>query len=703
MIIHGALISAAVRTQTPGQVSDSYHTAASLLALTPEQAKREFPVRVRGVVTWKASNYISLIVQDGTAGIWVYLEHPAELSQGDEVEVVGHVSEGLFSPVVYGNTISRLGRTALPKPRDVTFKQLSTGGMDCQFVSVTGLVRSAGVGYGESRLHLPSLRIAMKDGVVDAILPAEDASGVDRLIGAVVRVDAAATAIKNENRQIIAPALSVDGIHNVTVLRPPPQDLFAQHLMRLGNVMQYRSGTDYWHSVRVAGIVTYYIPGESLYLEDKGLALFVKTRQVDQINPGDRVEVVGYPASHDSGPILEDAIFRRIGAGEPPQPTQVSVADLSTGTLNNVLVSVKGTLLRRVREPSSDVLLLQDKADIVLAELSHTGASDPLRNLREGSSIMISGISILEVEGTWNYGVDSAHAVRCKLLIRSPSDVKAIGPPTWWTIRHMFYISALLGILVIAFLAQVVRGRIEQWRLKAVHKERERLANEIHDTLAQSFAGIGFQLQAIRKVIPNDMSDLRQQVDLARDLVRHSHKEARRSIEQLDPGLPEKEDLLSSLTAAARAMVEGGSVNVVTASTGNPRPIPLRIANGLMRIGREAIANAVRHADPSNLSILLHYESESVRLTIQDDGIGFVKSGDLLGFGLRGMRNRAADISAILEIDSQPQHGTRIVATAPLPAEATMASSLKHTFKYISERTYHANEEPQSNPDSDCR
>jgi signal transduction histidine kinase len=691
-VLHSSLFSMEGRAETQPRTSDSYQTAGSLLSLTPEQAKRGFPVRIRGVVTWQVP--LSLIVQDRTAGIWVYLENPADLSQGDEVEVVGHVSEGLFSPVVYGYTVHKLGHRALPKPRDVSFKQLSTGEMDCQFVSVTGLVRSAGVGYGASRLHLPSLRIALKDGVVDAILPAEDASGVGRLIGAVVRVNAAATAIKNENRQIIAPQLSVQGLHNVTVLRPPPSDLFAQSTMPLGNVMQYRSGTDYWHPVRVAGIVTYYIPGEGLYLEDDGKALFVKTRQVDRITPGDRVEVVGYPASHNSGPILEDAIFRRIGSGQPPQPKEVSVADLSTGKLNSVLVSVKGILLRRVREPASYALLLQDRTDILLAELSQTGTSDPLRGLREGSSVAISGISILEVEGTWNYGVDSAHAVRCKLLIRSPSDVKAIGPPTWWTIQHMLYVSAFLGILVIAFLVQVVRGRIEQWRLKAVHKERERLANEIHDTLAQSFAGIGFQLQAICKVIPGDMFDLRQQVDLARDLVRHSHKEARRSIEQLDPGLPDNEDLLSSLTAAARAMVEGGSVNVITGSTGSPRPIPIPVANGLMRIGREAIANAVRHADPSNLSILLHYEGKSIRLTIQDDGIGFVKSGDLLGFGLRGMRSRAADISAVLEIESQPRQGTRVVATVSLPAEATMASSLKRTLKYISEHTFHANEEP---------
>jgi signal transduction histidine kinase len=542
----------------------------------------------------------------------------------------------------------------------------------------------------------------MKDGVVDAILPEQDASGVDRLIGAVVRVRAAATAIKNENRQIITPTLSVDGMHDVTVLRPPPFDLFSQRIMRLGNVMQYRSGADYWHSVRVAGIVTYYIPGESLYLEDEGQALLVKTRQVDRISPGDHVEVVGYPASRDSGPILEDAIFRRMSSGQPPQPIEESVANLSKGKLNNVLVSVKGTLIRKVREPSTQVLLLQDKSDLILAELGRAGASDPLRDLREGSIIAISGISMLEVEGTWNYGVDSAHAVRCKLLLRSPSDVKEIGPPTWWTIRHMVYISVLLGFLVVAFLAQVVRGRIEQWRLKAVHTERERLANEIHDTLAQSFAGIGFQLQAIRKVIPNDRTDLRQQVDLARDLVRHSHKEARRSIQQLDPDLSEKTELLPSLTAVAQSMVEGGAVNVTAHTSGVPRPIPSRVTTGLMRIGREAIANAVRHADPSNLSILLDYSAKSIRLTIQDDGIGFIKSGDLLGFGLRSMRSRAADIGAVLDIESQPQCGTRVVAVVPLPGEATVASSVKHTVRNILERTFHAGEEPQSNPNSDC-
>jgi signal transduction histidine kinase len=190
---------------------------------------------------------------------------------------------------------------------------------------------------------------------------------------------------------------------------------------------------------------------------------------------------------------------------------------------------------------------------------------------------------------------------------------------------------------------------------------------------------------------------------LARDLVRHSHKEARRSIEQLDPGLEERVDVLPSLGNLARGMVEGGSVNVITASTGNPRPMPPRVAVGLLRIGQEAIANAVRHADPNNLSISLHYEDKIVRLVIQDDGAGFVKSGDLLGFGLRGMRNRAAAISAKLEIESQLKLGTRVTVIASLPAVATLAGSLKRILKYVGEHTFHVQAKPQSNPNSDCR
>jgi hypothetical protein len=383
---------------------------------------------------------------------------------------------------------------------------------------------------------------------------------------------------------------------------------------------------------------------------------------------------------------LQDAILRDVAPGQQLRPTPATPAELSSGSFNYSLVSTEGRLLRRMQEPFREVLLLQDKSALLLAELDEQGKPNELSYLKEGSTIRISGISTLDVSGTWGTGGPNASTIRYKVLLRSPGDVQVIQPASWWTTLHVIYLAAILGVLVLLFFGLLIYGRLEGWRLHAVLEERERLAHEIHDTLAQSFAGIGFQLQAIRKAIPSEALGLREQVDLARALVRHSHKEARRSLEPLSPDLPGEIDLLSSLESSARTMVEGGTVEVTAASIGAPHPLPPKIATSLLRIGQEAIANAVRHAEPSHLDISLAYDRGFVRLAIKDDGCGFVRSGNLLGFGLRGMRKRSAALSAKLEIVSQPGEGTCVVVTAPLPPDLTLFAHLQRMWKYPLER-----------------
>jgi signal transduction histidine kinase len=683
---------------TPDSPPALYRTAASVLALTPEQASHGDPAILRGVVLRYTERGMAL--QDHTAGVWInsaelwsHSNYPRDLASGDEVEVIGVVDPGQFSPVVIARSIRKLGHSQLPKPRTVTFRQLSTGDLDIQYVSITGIVRSAGLRPSSSRLQRFWLKIEMKDGFIYASLPEEDAESGSKLIDEVVRIDAVAACTKNLNRQITNPTLMVSGIKSVTVLRPTPRNLFDIPVIPIGKLMQYRSGTDYYHRVRIAGVVTYYKPGESLILEDHGRALLVVTAQSADIHLGDRVEALGFPAPKDTGPILEDAVLLDIARGKPLQPAPVLITDLSSGSFNYNLVSTEGRLLRRVQEPFRQVLLLQDKSILLLAELDEPESSNALQSLQEGSTIRISGISMLDISGTWNTGGPNASTVRYKVLLHSPSDIQVIHTSSWFTTLHVIYIAAILAVLVLVFFALIVYGRMEGWRLQSVLEERERLAHEIHDTLAQSFAGIGFQLQAIQKSIPSDNSDLRQQVDLARTLVRHSHNEARRSIEPLTPESPEEIDLLSSLETSARAMVEGGSVEVKTLSTGAPRALSPQIAVTLLRIGQEAIANAVRHADPGSLEIAITYESHCVCLTVSDNGCGFVKSGDLLGFGLRGMRKRSAAISAKLDIVSQLGKGTRIEIVVPLPPRLTLSAFFKTMWKRLLVRIFRIGKE----------
>jgi signal transduction histidine kinase len=678
---------------------DFYRTAASILALPPSQTTSQHPALVRGVVTQSTDQ--GLVIQDATAGIWIYWEGSADFVPGDDVEVEGVVETGRFAPVVRAFSVHKLGRAPLPVPKEVTYKQISAGDEECQYVSVTGTVRSVALRNGASPKQKLWLKIDMGDGFVSASFPGDDAPAAAKLIDAVVRINAAAMSTKNENRQMTAVTLSVPGMRNVAVLRPGPADPFAKPPTPIGRLMQYRSGTDYDHRVRVAGTATFYKPGESLILEENGKALFVTTTQTSDIALGDRVEALGFAAARNSGPILQDAVLRRIAAGAPLTPTAVRVPDICSGNLNYNLIRTEGQLLRRVHEPSREVLLLQNDFAIILVELAQSEKSGTLQLLKEGSTVQITGISALEVEGSWNYGLSSASALQCKLLLRSPADVRVMGPPSWWSTRHVLYIAAFLGALVLAFLCLVVYSRVEHWRLRAIHEERERLANEIHDTLAQSFSGIGFQLQAIRKAIPHEIPRLQKQVDLACELVRHSHREARRSIEPLPPDPRERIDLLSSLVKSARKMVEGGSVEVEALRSGSPRPLSPRISDTLYRIGQESIANAVRHADPSRLQISLRWEKDVVRLAIRDNGIGFVKSGGLLGFGLRGMRKRAASINAKLEIFSQPSEGTRVEVTAPIPPGLNLATLLKRKWMYVSERVADVETAQQSDPDSD--
>jgi signal transduction histidine kinase len=311
------------------------------------------------------------------------------------------------------------------------------------------------------------------------------------------------------------------------------------------------------------------------------------------------------------------------------------------------------------------------------------------RKLKKNSLLRLRGVCVVDSEYTHNL-------TPFVLLLRSADDVNVLAGPPWWSVGHLAVITVVALILVLA--AQVLYSRVEHWRLRAVLEERERLAHEIHDTIAQSFAGIGFQLQAIRNDLQDKNATVHRHLDLACDLVRHSHDEARRSIATLRPESLESIGLLPALDRCARRMVEGGSVHVRISNGGGTRPIPVRTSDALYKIGQEAIANAIRHANPTWLSIILRYEKSELHLVVEDDGAGFTAGGEFLGFGLQGMRKRAESISAELEIESTPGNGTRVRVTAPLPPRFTFKAWPGYIWQYFQERRSNAEEWEHSHP-----
>jgi signal transduction histidine kinase len=245
------------------------------------------------------------------------------------------------------------------------------------------------------------------------------------------------------------------------------------------------------------------------------------------------------------------------------------------------------------------------------------------------------------------------------------------------------YISlAILSVLLLALALHLILLRIQRWRAQAVLEERERLALDIHDTLAQSFAGIGFQLQAIRDEIPASAPS-RQHVEMALAMVRSSHDETRRSIALLRPAYLGKTDLPGSLCEYARQIIDDRSIAIESSTNGRALSIPLNLADTMVRIGQEAINNSIRHASASTLSITLTFERDVVSLIIKDDGCGFAADGRHVGFGIRGMEKRARDVGTQLRITSSVANGTTVTISAQIRPHRTMTKRLETAFRFI--------------------
>lgn len=207
-----------------------------------------------------------------------------------------------------------------------------------------------------------------------------------------------------------------------------------------------------------------------------------------------------------------------------------------------------------------------------------------------------------------------------------------------------------------------------QARRAGVQDERQRLAREIHDTIAQSLAATLAQLQAAQ----HD-SDPRVRLARATDLVRTALGEARRSVMGLAPGPLASTSLADAVTRLAQDWAQDHPLRADVVVTGQARPLHAEVEATVLRIAQEALSNVGKHARAGRVGVTLTYDEEQIALDVRDDGTGFHPdtSGTDTSFGLRGMRQRAARLAGTLDIETCIGHGTAVSVHLPaLPREA---------------------------------
>ena len=203
-----------------------------------------------------------------------------------------------------------------------------------------------------------------------------------------------------------------------------------------------------------------------------------------------------------------------------------------------------------------------------------------------------------------------------------------------------------------------------------ISQERNRMAREIHDTLAQAFTGIIVHLAAAERAIKNYPEQTLLHIQIVQELAKNGLIEARHSVEELRPKLLEDGDLYIALKRITTQMFSYTDTSTVFEVIGIPYTLPLEVENNLLRIAQEALTNAFKYAKANTIRIELTYESAQFFLKVQDDGRGFDMSSYCFrnGFGFLGMTERADRIGAKLTVNSKIGEGTEVIVLINLIA-----------------------------------
>jgi signal transduction histidine kinase len=649
-------------------------TADQVRRLSHEQARRGYPIRLRAVVTYNDPDMRLLFVQDATAGIYVEAwRHIHRLTPGDRVQIEGRSSPGAFAPIVDHPRVRVLGHGPLPPARRVRPERLASGQEDSQWVEVEGVVRAL-------TLRGRAAVIRMAEGGVrfQVEMPSASAPSPAPPVDARVRVRAVCRSLLTQKGQLADVTLHSPGPEALRVLTPPPAEPSALAVRPIQTLLQFLPGQRWDHRVRVRGVATHSQPGE-LYLRDGTGGLLVRTDSLPLPPVGVEVEAAGFAVPGDYSPRLEDAEVHAVGPGSRPQPLDITPERALRGQVDGELVRLEARLLDSVGGPDQAQLSLQSGPYLFTGLLR--GAPPWPAGLRAGAVLRLTGVCAVSAR--------EQHVPQAfRLLLRTADDIEVLRPAPWWTPQRATWAFAAMAALVGLALAWVatLRRRVAAQSLiiwarvkrETELQERHRMARELHDTLEQNLTGISLSLEAASLTLPGAPTMAEQHLSRALGQVEASMEEVHRAVWSLRDESLDARGLAASLDEIARQLVScsPGPVEVHTRTTGGARPFALSVENNLLRIGQEALTNAVRHGQAAHVEVELRYERQAFELCVSDDGRGFDAAAPALPghFGLVGMRERAREIGARLVLRSLPGRGTQVQVSLPL-APLTLRST----------------------------
>ena len=476
-------------------------TVAQIHALSLRQAATSVPIRLHAILTYYEPSDGLVFAQDATGGIFVEPQLNAPpLRAGDLVTIIGSTVGDGFSANVRPTAIQLDKSGSFPHAVPATWHDLMRSTYDSDYVRLTGKVRDATVqlttaqrdpaatetGWDKDDWINGHRRYILMDlqtdgGIVRVHM--EHAAKIDplALLDSQVTIEGVTGGIFDGKYQQIGAELWMSSAEHMRVLGAAPGNPTALPLTRISRIMTGYYGSDNSQRVHVRGSVTLYQPGLQMTLETPdGEALLVNSYEQSPIQLGQVVDVVGFPDPHGYSEVLTEASVFPTPSRQTIQPIAAAWNDAHLGRYPYELISLEGKLAAEVHEPHQDTLVLQSGSHVFSAILPRTVWNREvdavaLPDYHIGSTVRVTGICFVHAGGPWNT------ERWFDLELRSPQDIVELAPPSWWTVRHLLYLSAaLLGLMMTALLwammlQRKVRRQTEQIRLAmAQEAARER-------------------------------------------------------------------------------------------------------------------------------------------------------------------------------------------------------------------------------------
>jgi diguanylate cyclase (GGDEF)-like protein len=417
-----------------------------VVGLSNAEATKSLPVALEATVTYVRPSDKNLFVMDGGYGCYVRFEKNIGLMSGDRIAVTGMTAPS-FRPIITAAQVRFLSHGSLPTPKPAKFEDLIQGKLDSQYVVLSGHVLSAALDLDHPTKSM-RIRVRVPDGIVEGIVADAGDLQPENLIEGDIQMTGVAGGEYDGKMQLAGMWVNMNSWRDVLILHPPVVEPWTLPAVPLDQVISSYRFSNESLRVRVIGTLTYYEPGALAVVEQDGKTMLLKTSYASPLSVGSGVEATGFPRVEDGSVHLEDAQLRPFPGPLPVKPPTIRWENASAGQFAYNLVAMEGEVVGVVQDSRVDLLILKSDGYLFSATMRHRSSEAPASSIGAvipavGTRVLVTGVCFMDTGNHWR------DRLWFDLRMRSLDDITVLQPPSWWTVKHMAYVTTLLSAAIL--------------------------------------------------------------------------------------------------------------------------------------------------------------------------------------------------------------------------------------------------------------